>query len=493
MKSTSRVIPVILVFFAFLLSYCSKDSDNGNTTNGDNTVPADSLLVSDTLVVIDNDTIAILPGNSITGKLTGKWTVEAITNENGLSITDPNEIQTALGEGKIVKLDNVTGPATKLRGQLFHSYQLRWTVTNGVDSRSAKVIVKFKLDSLFNSGNYYQTFVVADSSLTLYAKSLNKSLKAKWSIIEKSTNYAAFSVDTTYKTTFFGRLTGKYVIEYKVYTRDKAFTRAQQMTVRFDYMTDVRDGEKYKVVRIGNKIWMAENLRFLRGQYYSTEYQTYYQHSLNSTNTGIGGLTRYSTGSTPADYYLMYYGAMVYNGDSIYRDSYGCYYPYSTVVYKSENIITRKLAPPGWHIADTTDWRNLDSIVNSNTVTHNGSKLKSTSSWLGNAGTDNYGFNAKAGGYIVYTIDTFNTKVRVKYGNISSRGLGEKAMFWSVYPGTYQYNTYPIDSSVRAVQLTKSNQTFNTRLKISEKQHPGTGSEGLYNLPVRCVRDNWTD
>lgn len=58
---------------------------------------------------------------------------------------------------------------------------------------------------------------------------------------------------------------------------------------------------------------------------------------------------------------------------------------------------SRGLAPEGWHIPGNIDWATL--VKNLMGVDIAGTKLKSTTGWKSNNGTDNIGFSALPGGY----------------------------------------------------------------------------------------------
>lgn len=129
---------------------------------------------------------------------------------------------------------------------------------------------------------------------------------------------------------------------------------------------DVRDKAIYKFVKIGNQIWMAENLR-------------------------------YNTGKGSGYYDLGLYGRF-YNWNS-----------------------AKSACPRGWHLPSDVEWKELERTLgmNENKLRSNnydrnsgdvGKKLKSRSGWRfymqnGN-GVDLYGFNALPGGYY----QTYNKK-----------------------------------------------------------------------------------
>ena len=132
-------------------------------------------------------------------------------------------------------------------------------------------------------------------------------------------------------------------------------------------ITDSRDGQSYKTVKIGKQTWMAENLN------YKTEKS--YCYGFNSTK-------------------CLKYGRL----------------------YSWEGA--KDAGPPGWHVPKLTDWMTLFFTVKDTLSV--GRVLRSSSDWkdlrgneYGN-GTDDYGFSALPGGYI----------------NGSARDLGHKAYFW---------------------------------------------------------------
>jgi uncharacterized protein (TIGR02145 family) len=108
------------------------------------------------------------------------------------------------------------------------------------------------------------------------------------------------------------------------------------------YITDIRDGKKYKYVEIGNQTWMAENLNY----------------------TGDGSVGR------------------CYGDDASNCAQYGRMY-----------IVSEVACPSGWHLPSNDEWNVLLDFLSANA----GTKLKAASpDWNG---TDDYGFAALPGGY----------------------------------------------------------------------------------------------
>jgi len=85
------------------------------------------------------------------------------------------------------------------------------------------------------------------------------------------------------------------------------------------------DGNQYMIVKIGNQIWMAENLR-------STHY---------SDGTIIQGIS-------------------VYDNDEANAKKYGRLYQWETISNPSG------LCPLGWHVASDEDWRELEKTLGMN-------------------------------------------------------------------------------------------------------------------------------
>ncbi|MDR2582032.1 MAG: fibrobacter succinogenes major paralogous domain-containing protein [Fibromonadaceae bacterium] len=122
--------------------------------------------------------------------------------------------------------------------------------------------------------------------------------------------------------------------------------------------TDSRDGKVYKTVKIGNQIWMAENLN------YEAE------------------------------------GSKCYDNDSANGQKYGRLYNWESA---------KKACPEGWHLPSDEEWGTLMKYVNSSyslgadVCEGAGTKLKATSGWQyydgDRNGKDKYGFSALPGGY----------------------------------------------------------------------------------------------
>ncbi len=171
-------------------------------------------------------------------------------------------------------------------------------------------------------------------------------------------------------------------------------------------VTDV-DGNVYKTVKIGDQIWMAENLRV-------THYKDGSPIPYVSDNTIWSGL------NTPA--YCWYN-----NDEASNKNTYGALYNWFTVNAKGADNIP-KLAPEGWHIPSDAEWQILaDYLGNSD-----GGQLKETGSlyWnLPNTGaTNKFAFGGRGGGF------------RAENGIYSN--IKNYADFWTSTEESSQYSIY---------------------------------------------------
>jgi uncharacterized protein (TIGR02145 family) len=152
-------------------------------------------------------------------------------------------------------------------------------------------------------------------------------------------------------------------------------------------MIDI-DGNIYASVRIGEQVWMAENLR-------ATKY---------SDGTAIPNITNDS-----AWFSLNTGGWCHYNNEHNYDSPYG-------KIYNWYAVETELLCPIGWHVPTNVEWTVLTDYLGANG--HSGTALKATSYWNSNGnGTDDYGWNGLPGGN------------RFAIGDFL--GLGSSGYWWS--------------------------------------------------------------
>lgn len=145
-------------------------------------------------------------------------------------------------------------------------------------------------------------------------------------------------------------------------------------------------------VKIGNQIWMAENLNveeFRNGD------------PIPHAQT-LEEWKRLNKEGKPAWTY--------YDNDPKYGAIYGKLYNWNAVEDP------RGLAPKGWHIPDHKEWEKLSEYLGDDDLV--GTKLKSASGWEDNGnGTDEVGFSGLPGGYYY-----FNGKMDT---------IGSSAIWWS--------------------------------------------------------------
>jgi len=198
------------------------------------------------------------------------------------------------------------------------------------------------------------------------------------------------------------------------------------------------DGNEYKVIRIGDQWWMAENLKV-----------THYRNG-----DPIPNITDNSTWEGLSA------GARCYqeNDSTNNAGTYGCLYNWYAVDSDVDGDGKGDLAPEGWHVPTDAEWTVLENYLTANG--HSGSEgtaLKSTTGWnSGGNGTDDYGFAGLPAGYRYY-FGTFYT-------------MGYYATFWSAS----EYDTY--NAWYRALYCNGSDVYR-------------YGNYEDYGFSVRCVRD----
>jgi uncharacterized protein (TIGR02145 family) len=148
--------------------------------------------------------------------------------------------------------------------------------------------------------------------------------------------------------------------------------------------TDTRDGKYYHVVKIGNQIWMAENLKYLP----------------SVVGADIGSQT------TPYYYVYGYNGTVVNDAKATANYStYGVLYNWLAAMDNSASSSSNPsgvqgVCPTGWHLPSNTEWTELIDYLGGTSIA--GGKLKETGTTHWNTpntgATNETGFTAFPGG-----------------------------------------------------------------------------------------------
>ena len=149
--------------------------------------------------------------------------------------------------------------------------------------------------------------------------------------------------------------------------------------IDYGSMTDNRDGQVYRTVKIGDQVWMAENLCYDPGQGGSedSKYDWSWCYANDPENCEVYG--RYYTWAAALDTVALYDG-----GDGV-----DCGYGKTcTLPEKVQGV-----CPDGWHLPTKDEWNILFSSVGGKD--NAGKVLKSQTGWYkGGFGTDDVGFCA---------------------------------------------------------------------------------------------------
>jgi uncharacterized protein (TIGR02145 family) len=149
------------------------------------------------------------------------------------------------------------------------------------------------------------------------------------------------------------------------------------------HFKDPRDGNVYRTVKIGNQVWMAENLNY----------------KINDS--------------------------WCYDNDKANGKKYGRLYTWDAA---------KVACPSGWHVPSRQEWDELVTEVGGKVIA--GKKLKSINGWNG---TDDYDFSALPGGYR-YNDGSFGNAGDLGYWWTTTEGSSDDAYYWHMYDNNDNVN-----------------------------------------------------
>ncbi len=250
----------------------------------------------------------------------------------------------------------------------------------------------------------------------LYAEQVDGNLTKAQSlyeqILQSKTDDRALMAKSLYRLGLIGekagtaKALGYYTRVIEQYPEQKDIISLVQSRVdKLDHantFTDPRDRHKYKWVKIGNQIWMAENLAYMPW--------------VNAPKDQIHGIWVYD-----------------YDGEDVTEaaatDNYqkfGCLYDWTTAMDIEPEYLERSwngssenhqgICPDGWHLPTDEEWTVLEKALGLNV----GKKMKSTNNWFTEGNGDNSsGMSVLPAGY------------RLDQGNKRFTELGYSSYFWA--------------------------------------------------------------
>ena len=180
--------------------------------------------------------------------------------------------------------------------------------------------------------------------------------------------------------------------------------------ITYGTLSDERDGQTYRTVKIGEQTWMAQNLNYKTDNSWCNKKATYRCEDCKAR----------------------------IEEDTSYCDKYGRLYDWTTAM---------TACPDGYHLPSRKEWGDLvktaGGIGKYGTNGVSGYRLKAKRGWnendydgvIGN-GTDDYGFSALPGGYHTNTIGEFGGYDDNIYA------VGEVGYWWTATIDTLTSATY---------------------------------------------------
>ncbi len=183
------------------------------------------------------------------------------------------------------------------------------------------------------------------------------------------------------------------------------------LNIKYDSIIDSRDGQVYKTVKIGNQVWMAENLNYADSVKTPSLKGNSWCYDNDPKKCNVTG--RLYSWAAAIDS-VKFLNAGMKCGD------------YTTCPFLKK---VQGICPDGWHLPDTTEWNALMDAVGENA----GTVLKSQRGWYDNGnGTDSVGFSVIPAGYFD-KVDGLSYRVGLNAGFWSTVEYGKYTVFYTPF------------------------------------------------------------
>lgn len=229
-------------------------------------------------------------------------------------------------------------------------------------------------------------------------------------------------------------------------TNNKGTSYGNEITFKtyFGEVTDI-DGNIYLTVKIGNQVWMAEDLKVTK----------YNDGSIIPNVTNNSAWASLTSGAYCS-----------YNNDINYKNIYG-------LIYNWYAINTGRLAPEGWHVATDAEWTTLSNYLGGEVVAGGKLKESGTSRWQSPNGgaTNETGFTSLPGG--------------LRNDNGTFAGISTLGYWWcsTEYNAGISWNRWTNNSN-SALSRTNGNKTygFYIRCILGALSPPSVSSTAISNI-----------
>ena len=194
--------------------------------------------------------------------------------------------------------------------------------------------------------------------------------------------------------------------------------------IEYDSIVDTRDGQTYKTVKIGNKVWMAENLNYYDEKDLSVKEKSWCFGKKDNKDTSTCDVAG-----------RLYTWAAAIDSVRLATDS---IHPLDCGYGKNRCNLTdtvQGVCPAGWHMPSKNEWESLFGAVGGQGAA--GKVLKSQRGWYDNDnGTDAFGFTALPAGYRHYGGDFVRDGYTTDFWS-STEASGDNAYYISL---NYSFN-----------------------------------------------------
>ena len=194
--------------------------------------------------------------------------------------------------------------------------------------------------------------------------------------------------------------------------------------VEYDSVVDARDGKVYRTVKIGEQVWMAENLNYADSVSTPGLAGRSWCFGDRAENCEVAG--RLYTWAAAIDSV-----GLASDAESPQRCGYGRICSFSGKV--------QGICPSGWHLPDTTEWNTLLETASGPTA------LMSRVGWYVDHGTDEYGFSAFPAGSKYRNSYFFSDSRNADYFAVAEnadKDDGTMARYMSIGGTTYFVETF---------------------------------------------------